>query len=120
MLHHYPTVFRPIIPSLISSHFDVPVPPCKQVGDPKQLPATVLSQQASRFNFERSLFERMQTAGYPVTLLSTQVRPGQAGAAPCHSAGWTDADASVRTESVCTVVAAKPSSIDEFHLMSVD
>ena len=56
---------------------------CEQVGDPKQLPATVLSQQASRFNFERSLFERMQTAGYPVTLLSTQVSNGH-----CQWAGW--------------------------------
>eukprot|EP00897_Mesotaenium_endlicherianum_P004197 jgi/Mesen1/3805/ME000206S02990 len=44
------------------------------VGDPKQLPATVLSRAASQLCYERSLFERLQTAGFPVTMLSHQYR----------------------------------------------
>jgi superfamily I DNA and/or RNA helicase len=45
----------------------------KQVGDPKQLPATLISQSASKMGFELSMFERLQRAGYPVTVLNTQV-----------------------------------------------
>ncbi|KAL3156802.1 hypothetical protein ABBQ38_001073 [Trebouxia sp. C0009 RCD-2024] len=44
------------------------------VGDPQQLPATVLSRQAQLANMERSMFERFQSAGCPVTLLSVQYR----------------------------------------------
>ncbi|CAN6464526.1 unnamed protein product [Victoria cruziana] len=47
---------------------------CIMVGDPKQLPATVLSNVASKFLFECSMFERLQRAGYPVTMLTTQYR----------------------------------------------
>eukprot|EP01018_Ginkgo_biloba_P027712 Gb_33974 [translate_table: standard] len=47
---------------------------CVMVGDPKQLPATVLSQLASKFSYECSMFERLQRADYPVTMLSTQYR----------------------------------------------
>ncbi|CAM6095945.1 unnamed protein product [Calypogeia fissa] len=47
---------------------------CVMVGDPKQLPATVLSQTASRMQYECSMFERLQRAGFPVTMLSTQYR----------------------------------------------
>ncbi|PKA56592.1 putative helicase MAGATAMA 3 [Apostasia shenzhenica] len=47
---------------------------CIMVGDPKQLPATVLSNVASKFLYECSMFERMQKAGYPVTLLTEQYR----------------------------------------------
>lgn len=47
---------------------------CVMVGDPKQLPATVLSQNVSKMAYERSMFERLQRAGYPVTMLSTQYR----------------------------------------------
>ncbi|XP_024540869.1 uncharacterized protein LOC9647084 isoform X1 [Selaginella moellendorffii] len=47
---------------------------CVLVGDPKQLPATVLSQAASSVCYERSMFERFQKNGYPVTMLSTQYR----------------------------------------------
>ncbi|XP_057825136.2 uncharacterized protein LOC131037116 isoform X2 [Cryptomeria japonica] len=47
---------------------------CVMVGDPKQLPATVLSRLASKFSYECSMFERLQRAGYPVTMLSTQYR----------------------------------------------
>lgn len=50
---------------------------CQQVfliGDPIQLPATVISQQACDKGYDVSLFKRMQTAGYPVTMLDTQYR----------------------------------------------
>lgn len=44
-----------------------------KVGDPKQLPATVLSNVASRYMYECSMFERLQRAGYPVIMLTEQV-----------------------------------------------
>uniref|UniRef100_I1QQ37 Uncharacterized protein n=1 Tax=Oryza glaberrima TaxID=4538 RepID=I1QQ37_ORYGL len=43
-----------------------------QVGDPKQLPATVMSGLASKFLYECSMFERLQRAGYPVIMLTKQ------------------------------------------------
>ncbi|CCE79933.1 Piso0_003026 [Millerozyma farinosa CBS 7064] len=48
---------------------------CIMVGDPNQLPPTVLSQVASSFNYEQSLFVRMQKK-YPshVYLLDIQYR----------------------------------------------
>lgn len=48
---------------------------CVLVGDPKQLPPTVLSREAARFQYEQSLFVRMQ-ANHPddVHLLDTQYR----------------------------------------------
>ncbi|XP_059313666.1 probable helicase MAGATAMA 3 [Lycium ferocissimum] len=50
---------------------------CKQVflvGDPVQLPATVISPIAGKFGYCVSLFERLQRAGYPVQMLKTQYR----------------------------------------------
>ncbi|XP_035540590.1 probable helicase MAGATAMA 3 isoform X3 [Juglans regia] len=50
---------------------------CKQVflvGDPVQLPATVISPIAEKFGYGTSLFKRFQRAGYPVTMLKTQYR----------------------------------------------
>ncbi|KAK1384450.1 putative helicase MAGATAMA 3 [Heracleum sosnowskyi] len=50
---------------------------CKQVflvGDPLQLPATVISPVADKFNYGMSLFKRFQEAGYPVQMLKTQYR----------------------------------------------
>uniref|UniRef100_A0A2P2LL90 Uncharacterized protein MANES_09G064900 n=1 Tax=Rhizophora mucronata TaxID=61149 RepID=A0A2P2LL90_RHIMU len=50
---------------------------CKQVflvGDPVQLPATVISTVAGKFGYGKSLFERFQQAGYPVNMLRTQYR----------------------------------------------
>ncbi|XP_047319403.1 probable helicase MAGATAMA 3 [Impatiens glandulifera] len=50
---------------------------CKQVflvGDPVQLPATVLSTVAQNLGYGMSLFKRLQQAGYPVTMLKTQYR----------------------------------------------
>ena len=48
---------------------------CILVGDPKQLPPTVLSREAARFQYEQSLFVRMQ-GNHPddVHLLNTQYR----------------------------------------------
>lgn len=43
------------------------------MGDPKQLPATVLSNIASKFLYECSMFERLQRAGHPVVMLTEQV-----------------------------------------------
>ncbi|XP_058113518.1 uncharacterized protein LOC131256610 isoform X2 [Magnolia sinica] len=47
---------------------------CIMVGDPKQLPATVLSNVASKFLYECSMFERLQRAGHPVIMLTEQYR----------------------------------------------
>ena len=48
---------------------------CIMVGDPKQLPPTVLSREAARFQYEQSLFVRMQSnAPKDVHLLDTQYR----------------------------------------------
>lgn len=50
---------------------------CKQVylvGDPVQLPATVLSGRAVEHHYDMSMFKRLQIAGYPVHILNTQYR----------------------------------------------
>ncbi|XP_028791064.1 helicase SEN1-like, partial [Neltuma alba] len=47
---------------------------CIMVGDPKQLPATVLSNVASKFLYECSMFERLQRAGHTVIMLNEQYR----------------------------------------------
>ena len=48
---------------------------CILVGDPKQLPPTVLSREAARFQYEQSLFVRMQANhANDVHLLDTQYR----------------------------------------------
>ncbi|XP_065856347.1 probable helicase MAGATAMA 3 [Euphorbia lathyris] len=50
---------------------------CKQVflvGDPVQLPATVISPIAGKLGYGTSLFERLQRAGYPVNMLKMQYR----------------------------------------------
>ena len=44
------------------------------VGDPQQLPATVLSREAKRLGLGRSLFERLQRSAHRVTMLQTQFR----------------------------------------------
>ncbi|XP_057728420.1 uncharacterized protein LOC130944225 [Arachis stenosperma] len=43
---------------------------CIMVGDPKQLPATVLSNVASKYLYECSMFERLQRARHPVIMLT--------------------------------------------------
>lgn len=47
---------------------------CVLVGDPKQLPATVISDAAANHFLQQSLFERLQNAGHPSYLLDTQYR----------------------------------------------
>ncbi|KAG0597404.1 hypothetical protein M758_UG335400 [Ceratodon purpureus] len=50
---------------------------CRQVfmvGDPLQLPATVLSKEAVAHGYGMSMFKRFQKAGYPVQMLKTQYR----------------------------------------------
>ncbi|XP_020234530.1 probable helicase MAGATAMA 3 isoform X1 [Cajanus cajan] len=50
---------------------------CKKVflvGDPAQLPATVISDTAKNHGYGTSLFERLMQAGYPVKMLKTQYR----------------------------------------------
>ncbi|XP_008781447.2 probable helicase MAGATAMA 3 isoform X2 [Phoenix dactylifera] len=50
---------------------------CRQVflvGDPVQLPATVISSTAERFGYGTSLFKRFQKAGFPVQMLKIQYR----------------------------------------------
>lgn len=44
------------------------------VGDPAQLPATILSQEAKDANYGQSLFQRLQRGGHPKMMLDTQYR----------------------------------------------
>eukprot|EP01122_Echinamoeba_exundans_P004835 TRINITY_DN15059_c0_g1_i1.p1 TRINITY_DN15059_c0_g1~~TRINITY_DN15059_c0_g1_i1.p1 ORF type:complete len:1155 (+),score=197.57 TRINITY_DN15059_c0_g1_i1:177-3467(+) len=44
------------------------------VGDPNQLPATVLSKEAKHLQYEQSLFARMMKNGFPTRMLTTQYR----------------------------------------------
>ncbi|KAJ7540105.1 hypothetical protein O6H91_10G001500 [Diphasiastrum complanatum] len=47
---------------------------CVLVGDPQQLPATVISRVADTMQYSRSLFERFQQAGCPTIMLTVQYR----------------------------------------------
>ncbi|CAN6248615.1 unnamed protein product [Urochloa humidicola] len=50
---------------------------CRQiflVGDPVQLPATVISSTAQKLGYGTSLFKRFQGAGFPVQMLKIQYR----------------------------------------------
>lgn len=51
------------------------------VGDPVQLPATVISQRAAAKGYQQSLFKRLQAAGHPVTVL--KARRGACAILPC-------------------------------------
>jgi senataxin len=44
------------------------------IGDPMQLPATVISTHAARHGYDRSLFERLTRAGMPARMLNVQYR----------------------------------------------
>jgi senataxin len=44
------------------------------VGDPQQLPATVICKREKLGNYERSLFERLESCGLPVHTLNLQYR----------------------------------------------
>lgn len=47
---------------------------CVLIGDPQQLPATVISRAAHTLQYSRSLFERLQQGGCPTLLLTVQYR----------------------------------------------
>ncbi len=47
---------------------------CVLVGDPKQLPATVISKVAQKSRYDQSLFQRMVTLGVPMQMLNVQYR----------------------------------------------
>ena len=44
------------------------------VGDPNQLPATVLSSRASEYDYSKSMFKRLMTAGHPIHMMNIQYR----------------------------------------------
>lgn len=44
------------------------------VGDPVQLPATVISSTAVQQRYDVSMFKRLQSSGYPVNVLDVQYR----------------------------------------------
>jgi senataxin len=43
------------------------------VGDPKQLPSTVISNLSKGLMFGRSLFERLESQGHPTSMFTVQV-----------------------------------------------
>uniref|UniRef100_A0A6B2KXA7 Helicase ATP-binding domain-containing protein n=1 Tax=Arcella intermedia TaxID=1963864 RepID=A0A6B2KXA7_9EUKA len=47
---------------------------CILVGDPQQLPATLFSQEAKKYLYDQSLFQRLAKCKFPVNLLNTQYR----------------------------------------------
>ncbi|KAH9752050.1 putative helicase MAGATAMA 3 [Citrus sinensis] len=62
--------------SKLNHGFDVVIidEAAQAVGDPVQLPATVISPVAEHLGYGTSLFKRLQRAGYPVKMLKTQYR----------------------------------------------
>jgi superfamily I DNA and/or RNA helicase len=60
------------------------------VGDPQQLPPTVLARPAAALGLGCSLMERLQRMGLPPLLLDTQYRMHPAICEPCpqHPPGW--------------------------------
>merc|ERR1712113_771930 len=44
------------------------------IGDPSQLPATVISTRAVNYGYNLSLFSRIMSTGYPVLKLTIQYR----------------------------------------------
>eukprot|EP01023_Acetabularia_acetabulum_P019512 TRINITY_DN19953_c0_g1_i1.p1 TRINITY_DN19953_c0_g1~~TRINITY_DN19953_c0_g1_i1.p1 ORF type:complete len:785 (-),score=164.49 TRINITY_DN19953_c0_g1_i1:160-2514(-) len=44
------------------------------VGDPVQLPATVISGRARQFGYDQSMFKRLNNGGYPINMLNVQYR----------------------------------------------
>jgi superfamily I DNA and/or RNA helicase len=48
--------------------------PSSQVGDHKQLSATVISQAAADMGYSRSMFARLQEHAYPSDMLNVQYR----------------------------------------------
>lgn len=77
------------------------------VGDPVQLPATVMSQRALAQGYSESLFKRLQTAGYPVHMLDTQVGGWAGGAGAQELCGCQCA---VQTRAFCCARMVHPPS----------
>ena len=62
---------------MVFHRLKIRVPSCCRVvlvGDPQQLPATILSQKGKDLMLDRSLFERLEKAGCPVHTLQVQYR----------------------------------------------
>lgn len=49
------------------------------MGDPVQLPATVISRRALEYNYDTSLFKRLQAGGYPVKVGDEALREQTVG-----------------------------------------
>ncbi|KQJ82618.1 hypothetical protein BRADI_5g10080v3 [Brachypodium distachyon] len=62
--------------SRMTRSFDVVIidEAAQAVGDPVQLPATVISSTAQKLGYGTSLFKRFQAAGFPVQMLKIQYR----------------------------------------------
>lgn len=75
---------------------------CVLVGDPKQLPATIMSNDAVRKGYSRSLFARLMDCGHPVVKLKLQVRAPAMLAAHRHSAAGPGGGATVHTAASLT------------------
>ena len=84
---------------------------CVLVGDPRQLPSTILSAAAKAAAFQRSLFERFVTLGAKPVLLSVQYRMHPAIRAwpsrEFYDDKLTDSD-SVRQRETSLLVAPRP------------
>lgn len=62
---HHATCRAPPSPSAVQVYL---------VGDPVQLPATVISSTALEQGYDVSMFKRLQASGYPVNVLDVQYR----------------------------------------------
>ncbi|KAM0870160.1 hypothetical protein ACQ4PT_040201 [Festuca glaucescens] len=72
----YPDFSGSAIFSRMTRDFDVVIidEAAQAVGDPVQLPATVISKTAQKLGYATSLFQRFQAAGFPVQMLKIQYR----------------------------------------------
>ncbi|CAI5469921.1 unnamed protein product [Closterium sp. Yama58-4] len=73
------------------------------VGDPMQLPPTVVSQRAMQLGLDVPLFSRLQSHGLQPLLLDTQYRPA-------HPIAFIDCNGVATPSSKPTTAAATPSS----------
>lgn len=83
---------------------------CVLVGDPQQLPSTVLSGAAQSVSYQRSLFERFTTLGAQALLLSVQYRMH-----PAIRAFPSDAFYEGRLIDSASVAAAAPEPYHEVY-----
>ena len=50
---------------------------CKRlilIGDQNQLPATIFSKKCEKYNYNQSLFERLQKLGFPLYVLKVYIK----------------------------------------------